>query len=91
LQHRLLHFKTTLAAGTKKELTLPFTFYAKLYGDIGYAYDKNPHNALLNDKLLHSWGFGIDMITAYDFVLKMDYSFNQLGGSGLFFHVSTDF
>ena len=52
---------------------------------------KNPGNSLLNNKLLHSWGLGVDMVTAYDIVFKMDYSFNQLGGNGLFFHVSTDF
>ena len=33
----------------------------------------------LNNKLIHSWGLGVDMITFYDIVFKFDYSFNQLG------------
>ena len=91
LQHQIFNFKTKLGAGTKRELDLPFRFYAKLYGDAGYVYDKNAGNSLLNNKLLHSWGLGIDMITAYDLVFKLDYTFNQLGGNGLFIHVATDF
>jgi hypothetical protein len=91
LQHQILQFSTKLAAGTKKELNLPFSFYAKLYSDVGYAYDRNPGNSLLNNKFLHSWGFGLDVIALYDVVFKFDYSFNQFGESGLYIHVRTDF
>ena len=70
---------------------MPLTFYGKIYGDVGYAYDKDAGNSLLNNKLIHSWGFGFDLITFYDIVFKFDYSFNQLGESGLFIHVRTDF
>lgn len=91
LQHELLDFKTAVGTGAKKGISFPLRIYAKLYTDVGYAYDKDPGNSLLNNKLLHCWGFGVDMITAYDLVLKIDYSFNQLGGNGLFIHMSTDF
>ena len=70
---------------------MPLTFYGKIYSDVGYAYDKDAGNSLLNNKLIHSWGFGFDLITFYDIVFKFDYSFNQLGESGLFIHVRTDF
>ncbi len=90
LQHQLLKFNYKVAAG-KQSLNVPFTFFGKLYTDVGYAYDKNAGNSLLNNQLIHSWGFGIDMITFYDLIFKFDYSFNQLGQSGLFIHVRTDF
>ncbi len=91
LQNEIFDITTSLNKGSKNEVDIPFRFFAKIYGDAGYAYDKNPGNSILNNKLLHSWGLGIDMITAYDLVFKFEYSFNQLGGRGLFIHVSTDF
>ena len=91
LQHELFNFSRKMSAGTKKEMVIPFRFYGKIYGDAGYAYNKNAGNSLLNNKLLHSWGLGFDMITAYDLVFKFEYSFNQLGGNGLFIHLTSDF
>jgi outer membrane protein assembly factor BamA len=91
LQHEIFSTVKSVGQNPKKQLDIPFRFFAKLYGDAGYAYDKNPGNSLLNNKLLHSWGLGIDMVTAYDLVFKFEYSFNQLDGNGLFLHVATDF
>jgi outer membrane protein assembly factor BamA len=91
LQHELFNFSRKMSAGTNKEMVIPFRFYGKIYGDAGYAYNKNAGNSLLNNKLLHSWGLGFDMITAYDLVFKFEYSFNQLGGNGLFIHLTSDF
>jgi outer membrane protein assembly factor BamA len=91
LQHQIFSITKTVGQDAKKQMDIPFRFFAKLYGDAGYAYDKNPGNSVLNNKLLHSWGLGIDMVTAYDLVFKFEYSFNQLGGSGLFLHIATDF
>jgi hypothetical protein len=31
----------------------------------------------------------VDFLTYYDINLRVEYSFNQLGGHGLFFHVKT--
>ncbi|MEO8710535.1 MAG: POTRA domain-containing protein [Parafilimonas sp.] len=91
LQHELFNFSRKMSADTKKEMIVPFRFYGKIYGDAGYAYNKDAGNSLLNNKLLHSWGLGFDMITAYDLVFKFEYSFNQLGGHGLFIHITSDF
>lgn len=63
---------------------IPFKFYGKLYNDLGYCY--NPYiNSKLNNTLLYGYGFGLDIVTIYDIVLKFEYSFNQLGGRGFFF------
>jgi hypothetical protein len=50
-----------------------------------------PVYTFLNNKWLHTKGIGIDVITFYDVVLKFEYSFNQFGSSGLFFHTKSDF
>ena len=70
---------------------IPFRFFLKTYGDIGYTYSKTPGNSLLDNRLLKTWGVGLDIVTVYDVVIKLEYSFNQLGNQGLFIHTRTDF
>ena len=48
------------------------------------------YNSLVNS-FLYTGGFGIDVVTFYDLVFRFEYSFNQLGQSGLFFHIGSDF
>jgi hypothetical protein len=91
LQHELFNFTINPGMKNKRMVSYPIRVYGKLYSDVGYAYKEDPGNSILNNRLLHSWGLGVDIVMPYDIVFKMDYSFNQLGGNGLFFHVSTDF
>jgi outer membrane protein assembly factor BamA len=63
---------------------IPFTFFAKTYADIGVVYNKPAYQTTLNNKLLYSGGFGIDILSIYDVSLRIEYSFNQLGKNGLF-------
>lgn len=87
-------FSTVLRTppNTKKEIVLPIRVFLKAGHDIGYTYNKNPGSSLLSNKLLYTECAGLDIvIPSYDVILKFEYSFNQLGGSGLFFHVRTDF
>jgi hypothetical protein len=65
---------------------IPFVFYGKLYGNAGYVYNPQPGENTLTNKMLYSGGIGIDVLTSYDFTLKMEWSFNQLGQNGLFLH-----
>ena len=76
---------------SKKKVEIPIKFYGKIFTNAGYGYDKNPGNSLLNNRLLNTYGFGLDVVIIYDIVLKFDYSFNQFGENGLFFHVKKDF
>jgi outer membrane protein assembly factor BamA len=70
---------------------IPFAIYAKLFGDMGYAYNKTfTQNSLVN-KMLYTTGVGIDVVSAYDFIFRCEYSYNQLGQSGFFFHIRNDF
>ncbi len=53
----------------------------------------NRYNNLnsLQNTLLYTCGVGFDMVTFYDFVFRLEFSVNQLGEKGLFFHIRNDF
>jgi hypothetical protein len=70
---------------------IPVRIFLKTYGDLGYSYTPEVGNSRLNNKLLRTWGAGVDIVTFYDIVVKLEYSFNQLGEGGLFIHTQTDF
>ena len=70
---------------------IPVKIYLKTYGDLGYSYNRSFKDNSLVNKMMYTGGFGIDIVTAYDLVLRFEYDFNQLGQQGLFFHVRNDF
>jgi outer membrane protein assembly factor BamA len=69
---------------------IPVEIYSNLFFDAGYVHDNfginKRNNNKLVDKLMYGTGVGIDFVTYYDKVLRLDYSFNGLGESGLFIH-----
>jgi outer membrane protein assembly factor BamA len=69
--------------------TIPFKIFLKAYGDMGYSYNKNnvTSNSLTN-RFLYTGGFGIDVLTIYDVVMRFEYSFNQLSERALFLHMN---
>jgi outer membrane protein assembly factor BamA len=78
---------------TKKFLPeVKYHFWLKLYTNFGYVYSEKPLNAnKLSNTLLRTAGIGVDIISIYDFVLKVDYSVNQLGDKGLYLHGGINF
>jgi outer membrane protein assembly factor BamA len=76
---------------SKSHTKIPVRVFVKTYGDMGYAYNPKPGTSLFNNKLLKTWGIGIDVVTIYDIVFKLEYSFNQIGEKGLFVHTKDDF
>ncbi|HLG39919.1 MAG TPA: POTRA domain-containing protein [Chitinophagaceae bacterium] len=70
---------------------VPFTIYAKIYGNTGYVHNPQPGENSLSNKMLYTGGVGIDIFTFYDFTLKLEWSFNQLGQNGLFLHSRKSF
>ena len=70
---------------------IPFRIYGKIYGNTGYAYNPEPGLNSLNNRMLYSGGFGIDIVTFYDISVKLDWSFNQLGQNGIYLHKKTNF
>ena len=65
---------------------IPFRAYAKTFVNAGYAYHPDPETNKLNNRMLYSWGVGIDVITHYDFTLKFEWTFNLIGENGLYLH-----
>ena len=87
---------------------IPYAFYLKSYIDVGYVQGlkNNENNSILTDKFLVGGGLGIDAVTFYDLVVRMEYSvtiekFNKknlfmdpdymIRFAGFFLHVRKEF
>lgn len=71
--------------------TIPFRANISLNNDFGYVnnpFDNNENP--FNNRFLWGKGLGLDMIFFFDFVFRVEYSFNHLGESGLFIHFSSN-
>ncbi len=90
VMRELAHFDIPFLRGTAHD-HIPFRIFAKAYVDLGYVTNKyNSQNSLQNT-MLYTYGAGFDIVTFYDFVFRIEYSVNQLGEKGLFFHIRNDF
>lgn len=69
---------------------IPIRIYPKLFFDFGYAHHPRPSSSFLNNRPLYSGGIGVDLVTAYEFKLRLEYAWNQLGEKGLFLHLSSE-
>ena len=75
---------------SKSHDKIPFSFYLNMFGNIGYC--DNPFYAtLLNNKLMYTYGVGLDIVSVYDLVFKISLAFNQLNVNGLYIHSRNDF
>lgn len=87
LGKELFSYRLKTGLRSKTYANIPLRFYLKAYGDVGYVYSKNNHRVnLLNNKMLYTGGIGLDIISIYDVVLRLEYSFNQLNQGGFFIH-----
>ncbi|MES1214623.1 MAG: POTRA domain-containing protein [Bacteroidota bacterium] len=87
LTHEFLNFKVRVPIKKGKVPTLiPVRIFGKIYGNAGYVYNPQPGDNFLSNKMLYSGGAGIDILTFYDFTMKIEWTFNQLGQNGLFLH-----
>lgn len=72
--------------------TIPFYAYINLFIDAGYVQEKfYTENNALNNTFQYGYGAGIDFITYYDFVMRLEYSFNKMKQSGFFIHFASGF
>ena len=72
-------------------INVPIRIFVKIYGDVGYVYNPQPGQNFLVNEMLYSSGIGVDIFTIYDFTLKLEWTFNQLGQNGLFLHRLSNF
>jgi len=68
--------------------TLPYAFYLKVFMDLGYAGSPllNTENNFWNNNVIGSLGVGLDVVTYYDFVMRIEYSINREGDTGFYFN-----
>ena len=64
-----------------------YAFYLNIFADVGYVEDVQfyKNNTLSNETLFGS-GIGLDFVTYYDKVLRIEYSINKMKETGVFLH-----
>lgn len=76
---------------SEKYKKIPFKIIAKAFIDQGGAHHPFSNRWVLNNRWLLTYGFGVDVLSYYDFISQIECSFNQLGENGLFLHVRREF
>ena len=63
-----------------------YAIYANAFFDCGYVQDKYAGSQGMLDEFLYSYGLGLDFVTYYDRVMRIDFSVNKKGEKGVFLH-----
>lgn len=71
---------------TDKFNKIPWAVYLSIYSDLGYVPGSVTYGNTLQSTALWGYGVGLNLVTYYDMVFRVEYSFNQLGENGLFIH-----
>jgi len=69
-----------------------YAIYLNLFFDLGYVKDR--YNAILNplvNEFQYGYGIGLDYVTYYDMIFRIEYSINRQNEKFLFFHVKAPF
>lgn len=89
IRKKVADFKIKTGFSSKTYSAIPFQIYLKAYGDVGYVYNKeNITGNILTNKMLYTGGVGLDVVTIYDMILRLEFSFNQLKERALFIHMN---
>jgi hypothetical protein len=69
-----------------------YALYFNVFADVGFVNNvfPNPTNTMVNN-WQYSAGAGIDLVTYYDQVFRVDFAINRYGEYGFFFHIETPF
>lgn len=69
-----------------------YAIYVNAFADMGYVNNEfpAPTNTMVN-LLQFSGGVGLDLVTYYDLVVRVDFAINRYGEYGFFFHLNTPF
>ncbi len=69
--------------------TIPIAAYLNTFADAGYVQNKYPEfsNTKLGNKLLYGAGVGLDVVTFYNIVARMNMTFNAKGERRFFFNI----
>ncbi|MDH3711891.1 MAG: outer membrane protein assembly factor, partial [Cyclobacteriaceae bacterium] len=72
--------------------TIPIAVYLKAFFDSGYIDNElsDPENEALSNRYIFGGGLGLDIVTYYDLVLRLEYAFNDRGENGFFLNIRSD-
>ncbi len=90
LRQKIFTYNLKNPVNIKNHDVIPLRFYLKGYGNAAYVYDDNMQSRF-NNKLIATYGLGLDIVTIYDIIIRLEYSFNQLGDHNLYLHSKGDF
>ena len=73
--------------------TIPFAFYIKTFFDSGIVNSSalDSENQRLSNRYLFGTGIGLDIVTYYDMVIRLEYAINNEGQDGFFLNLRADF
>ncbi len=88
LKYNLLKPVTYRFKGIREEFgKTHLALYINLFGDAGYMKNSfNPRLNSLGDRLLIGGGMGLDIVTYYDKVLRIEFSYHKDGYWGVYIH-----
>lgn len=72
---------------TEKFSKAHYALYFNLFFDTGFVDSKDNIETNISNEFLYSGGIGLDFVTYYDKVLRIEYSLNKFGEHGIFFHL----
>ncbi|MBN1132244.1 MAG: BamA/TamA family outer membrane protein [Bacteroidales bacterium] len=94
LKFELLKQRTSTIPFIKMEQfnKIHYALYINIFADAGYVYNgmTDPTNTMTNDWQF-STGIGLDIVTYYDQVFRIEYAINRLGEGGIFVNIETPF
>jgi hypothetical protein len=67
--------------------SVPLSIFGKGLADLGYVSNPSPGNNMLVNRLLFTYGSGIDLVSFYDISMSVEYGVNQWKQRGLNFRV----
>lgn len=87
LKKKIFHFSIpTPFTRSENYSSIPITFYAKVFSDIGGVFSRQ--KSMLSDNFLWGNGVGLDIVTLYDISVSINFSLNNMGESGIYYHAT---
>ncbi len=92
--------KNLKITGSEKFDKIHYAVYFNIFADMGIVFPSDKpeteplnspivNNNKLNNTLLRGFGAGLDLVTYYDKVLRLEYTVNHYGKGGIFIHFET--
>jgi hypothetical protein len=71
---------------------VPLAMYVNLYFDMGYVRNvrANSEKDFLSNRLIYGTGLGVDLVTFYNTIFRIDFSLNKSLEKNIFFHFVRD-